>query len=65
MNKSKVNKIDFIGDIHGHADKLQELLTKLGYSYINGVYSHHQRKALFVGDYIDRGPQILASCGVN
>ena len=61
MNKSKASNIDFIGDIHGHADKLQELLTKLGYSYINGVYSHYERKVLFVGDYIDRGPQILAT----
>jgi len=50
--------IDFIGDIHGYADKLIELLEKLGYSNLNGVYSHPTRKALFVGDYIDRGPKI-------
>ncbi len=50
--------IDFIGDIHGHADKLEELLQKLGYTKINGVYSHPDRKVLFVGDYIDRGPKI-------
>lgn len=50
--------IDFIGDIHGHADKLEALLLKLGYSKRNGIYSHPDRKALFVGDYIDRGPQI-------
>ncbi|AFL83003.1 Calcineurin-like phosphoesterase [Belliella baltica DSM 15883] len=50
--------IDFIGDIHGHADKLEALLLKLGYSKRNGIYSHPERKALFVGDYIDRGPQI-------
>lgn len=49
---------DFIGDIHGYADKLTELLGKLGYSLINGVYSHPSRKVLFVGDYIDRGPKI-------
>ena len=24
--------IDLIGDIHGHADKLEELLLKLGYA---------------------------------
>lgn len=50
--------IDFIGDIHGHADKLESLLKKLGYTQKKGGYSHSERKVLFVGDYIDRGPQI-------
>jgi hypothetical protein len=50
--------MDIIGDIHGHADKLEELLLKLGYSKTNGAYSHQERKVLFVGDYIDRGPKI-------
>ena len=49
---------DLIGDIHGHADKLEELLRTLGYVSKNGVYGHAERKALFVGDYIDRGPKI-------
>ena len=50
--------IDFIGDIHGHADKLMELLEKLGYKARGGSYSHPIRTVLFVGDYIDRGPKI-------
>lgn len=52
--------IDFIGDIHGHVDKLEELLQKLGYSNSEGFYTHSDpgRKVLFVGDYIDRGPKI-------
>jgi len=50
--------IDFIGDIHGHADKLEELLSKLGYAKRNGSYAHPGRTVLFVGDYIDRGPKI-------
>lgn len=50
--------LDLIGDIHGHADKLEELLLKLGYSKSNGAYAHPSRKVLFVGDYIDRGPKI-------
>lgn len=50
--------IDFIGDLHGHADKLEELLNKLGYFINNGSYSHPERNAFFIGDYIDRGPQI-------
>ncbi len=49
---------DFIGDVHGHADKLEELLVKLGYTSNDNVYAHPQRKAFFVGDYIDRGPKI-------
>lgn len=50
--------IDLIGDIHGHADKLEELLQKLGYTKQNNYYSHPDRKVLFLGDYIDRGPKI-------
>jgi len=49
---------DLIGDIHGHSDKLEALLKKLGYAKANGYYAHPGRKALFVGDYIDRGPKI-------
>ncbi|APG59025.1 metallophosphoesterase [Christiangramia salexigens] len=50
--------MDFIGDIHGHADELEILLLKLGYRKIDGVYSHPEKTVLFVGDYIDRGPKI-------
>lgn len=50
--------IDFIGDIHGHADALEALLLKMGYTKSNGAYVHPERKVLFVGDYIDRGPKI-------
>lgn len=50
---------DIIGDIHGHADELKELLQKLGYSSTNGAYKHpNNRKVVFLGDYIDRGPKI-------
>jgi protein phosphatase len=46
---------DIIGDIHGCFDELQALLTKLGY-----VDGHHPegRKAIFLGDLVDRGPKI-------
>lgn len=50
--------IDLIGDIHGYATELEALLQKLGYSKKAGVYNNPNRKVLFVGDYIDRGPQI-------
>lgn len=49
---------DLIGDIHGHADRLKKLLNALGYSVKQGSYCHSERKIIFIGDYIDRGPQI-------
>ncbi|RYY45943.1 MAG: phosphoesterase [Chitinophagaceae bacterium] len=49
---------DLIGDIHGHCETLQKLLQQLGYLAENGIYKHPSRKIIFVGDYIDRGPQI-------
>lgn len=50
--------IDLIGDIHGHADELKALLKKLGYNKKGKVFKHSERKVLFIGDYIDRGPKI-------
>ncbi|MCH8569107.1 MAG: metallophosphoesterase [Balneolales bacterium] len=48
---------DFIGDIHGHADALEHLLKKMGYTKpANSYFRHPERKAFFVGDFIDRGP---------
>jgi len=49
---------DIVGDIHGHANVLKALLTKLGYETHAGGYRHADRKLLFVGDLIDRGPGI-------
>ena len=47
---------DLIGDIHGHSKPLVELLTKLDYQLVDGVYRHSQRQVIFLGDFIDRGP---------
>src|SRR5258708_2971814 len=52
---------DIIGDIHGHADKLKGLLGQLGYRERRGAYCHPDRKAIFVGDLIDRGPGQLST----
>ncbi len=49
---------DIIGDVHGHAALLKKLLLKLGYVKTNGSYQHPSRKAVFVGDFINRGPEI-------
>ena len=51
-------KYDIVGDIHGHADKLQRLLQRLGYEERDGIYRHASRQLIFVGDFIDRGPEI-------
>ena len=48
---------DIIGDIHGHATTLEALLTELGYAPVDGVWCHPDRQAIFLGDFIDRGPQ--------
>jgi len=48
---------DIIGDIHGHADALVELLTKMGYEKRDGTWNHSDRQAIFVGDFIDWGPK--------
>ncbi|MFT5432630.1 MAG: hypothetical protein ACI9OJ_003332 [Myxococcota bacterium] len=46
---------DIIGDIHGQARSLRALLSKLGYSLVDGAYRHPERSVIFVGDFIDRG----------
>ncbi len=47
---------DLIGDIHGHSEPLVELLEKLGYRLSDGVYRQPDRRVIFLGDFIDRGP---------
>jgi hypothetical protein len=48
--------IDIIGDVHGHADRLEALLRRLNYEHRQGAWRHPERTAIFVGDLIDRGP---------
>ena len=59
--ESKSNKnenYDIIGDIHGHASTLIQLLKDLGYEKDEaGVFSHKERKVIFLGDFIDRGKE--------
>ncbi len=49
---------DIIGDIHGQATILKKLLLELGYKKTESGYAHPERKAIFVGDFINRGPEI-------
>jgi len=36
---------DLIGDIHGHSEPLTELLKKLDYQQVDGVYRHRSKIA--------------------
>ena len=49
-------RYDIVGDIHGHGAELHALLKELGYEHRQGAYRHSERKAIFLGDFIDRGP---------
>lgn len=60
---------DIIGDVHGCCDELEELLRLLGYEttgvagdgpHSAPVYTHPAgRKAVFLGDLVDRGPRVV------
>ncbi|GAB6089601.1 metallophosphoesterase [Spirochaeta dissipatitropha] len=54
---------DIIGDVHGYADALCALLTYLGYKKKQSGYTHpdNHRKVIYVGDIVDRGPDIPES----
>lgn len=47
---------DIIGDVHGHNQELEKLLRRLGYKKELGYWKHSDRIAVFVGDFINRGP---------
>ncbi len=52
---------DIIGDIHGSARALVDLLLRLGYKQDGASFFHATRKVIFVGDIVDRGPYIRAA----
>jgi protein phosphatase len=57
--KHEHGPFDIIGDIHGCYDELITLLGDLGYQITGGqVTPPPGRKALFLGDLVDRGPKI-------
>ena len=57
--KHERGPFDIIGDIHGCCDELELLLEKLGYQKGDYYYHPEGRKAVFLGDLVDRGARIL------
>lgn len=62
--KAEHGPFDIIGDVHGCFDELVELMIKLGYAvepqggeYV--VSTPQGRKLAFVGDLVDRGPDVV------
>ena len=60
--RDEAGPFDIIGDVHGCADELVELLEELGYR-IDGADGRFEvrppegRRAVFLGDLVDRGPK--------
>lgn len=56
--KADAGPFDIIGDVHGCCEELIELLTKLGYDTAqrDRIVPPARRKAIFLGDLVDRGP---------
>lgn len=52
---------DIIGDIHGQADKLHALLAHMGNEDRGGACRPAAQTAIFVDDFIDKGPKQLDS----
>ena len=65
--RREAGPFDIIGDVHGCADELEELLAKLGYIVDTSVTDTGEldyrvlaksgRHAIFLGDLVDRGPR--------
>ncbi|HEX7069901.1 MAG TPA: polynucleotide kinase-phosphatase, partial [Rhodothermales bacterium] len=67
-HREETGPFDIIGDVHGCCDELEALLGELGYKVeFSGTGEERRcrvvpppgRKAIFVGDLVDRGPRIM------
>ncbi len=60
--RGETGPFDIIGDVHGCYDELVDLLAALGYASDpeSGTWQHpEQRRAVFLGDLVDRGPNVV------
>jgi protein phosphatase len=68
--RGELGPFDIIGDVHGCCDELETLLQRLGYVRVpiaeprplwgDVTYEHPLgRRAVFLGDLVDRGPRVL------
>lgn len=55
---------NLIGDIHGYADELEALLSRTDYKKTLSGWQHSSRKVIFLGDFVDRGPQQLETVAI-
>lgn len=61
-----MSAFDILPDIHGQADLLAATLSDLGYRETRGAWRHPDadRRAIFLGDFIDRGPKQAATLDI-
>jgi protein phosphatase len=62
--RAETGPFDIVGDVHGCLDELEELLGRLGYVADDAVgevgWRHPDgRRAIFLGDLVDRGPRVV------
>lgn len=50
------DRFDIIGDVHGQLPELRALLERMGYEPKGNGYRHPERRVIFLGDFVDRGP---------